>query len=249
MPNASMSFADHLSELRKRLIVSAIAIVVGTAVSFLFADSALNVLLLPSGGLQLRAFKLLDGFMIKLRVALYSGIILSAPVWAYEAIRFISPGLRQRERSLLVPFLVSSLILFAAGTGFGYYLLWGMIKVLVRLFPPQIEYFPSADDYISFVTFFLLSCGIAFQLPCVLIALVRLGIVSTAILRKGRRIAYFALFALAEIITPVSDPIVAPLTVMLPLVVLYEAAILIARKLETSPKNAAPPKKLQGVQG
>jgi sec-independent protein translocase protein TatC len=233
-----MTFADHLSELRKRLIVSAVAVVVGTAASFLFADSTLNVLLLPSGGLQLRAFKLLDGFMIKFRLALYSGIIFSAPVWAYEAIRFITPGLRQKERSLLAPFVVSSLILFGAGTAFGYYLLWGMIRVLVRLFPPRIEYFPSADDYVSFVTFFLLSCGIAFQLPCVLIALVRLRIVNTVLLRKGRRIAYFALFAFAEIITPVSDPIVAPLTVMLPLVVLYEAAVLIARKLETSRQGA-----------
>jgi sec-independent protein translocase protein TatC len=82
------------------------------------------------------------------------------------------------------------------------------------------------------VVYFLLSCGLAFQLPTVLIILVRLRILNSTILRKQRRIAYFALFAFAEIITPVSDPIVAPLTVMVPLVILYEFSILAAQRIE-----------------
>ena len=85
---------------------------------------------------------------------------------------------------------------------------------------------------VGFVVFFLLACGVAFQLPCMLIVLVRFHILKSALLRKQRRIAYFVLFAFAEIITPVSDPIVAPLTVMLPLVLLYEISILVARRIE-----------------
>jgi sec-independent protein translocase protein TatC len=82
------------------------------------------------------------------------------------------------------------------------------------------------------VVFFLLACGIAFEMPCLLIILVRLRILRSALLREKRRIAYFVLFAFAEIITPVSDPIVAPLAVMLPLVILYEASVIVARRIE-----------------
>src|SRR5208283_241705 len=212
-----MSFLAHWEELRRRCIIAAIAILVASSVSFLFADYVLKLLTFPSGGLKLRAFSLLDGIMIKLRLALYTGLVVSFPVWAFQALRFVSPGLKQEEKRGLFPLLVSAVLLFAAGTGFGYYLLWGMIRVLVQLFPAQVEYFPSAVEYLSFVVFFLLACGIAFEMPCMLIVLVRFRILRSALLREKRRVAYFILFAFAEIITPVSDPIVAPLAVTLPL--------------------------------
>ena len=227
-----MTFIAHLNELRTRIIVSVIAILVATLAAFFAADTILNVLLLPSGGLHLRAFRLVAGFMIKFKVAFYAGIIISMPVWAYEIISFVGPGLKPSEKSLLIPLLVASVVLFAAGTGFGYYLLSDMIRVFIKMFPPRIEYLPSAQDYLSFTIFFLLSCGLAFQLPCALLALVGLRLLSSSLLRKQRRIAYFILFVFAEIITPVSDPIVAPLIVMLPLVVLYELTIVLSRRIE-----------------
>jgi len=236
-----MSFLAHWEELRRRCIVAAIAILVASAASFLAADYVLKLLTFPSGGLRLRAFSLLDGIMIKLRLALYAGLVLSFPVWAFQILRFVSPGLKPEEKRGLFPLLVSAFLLFAAGTGFGYYLLWGMIRVLVRLFPAQVEYFPSAVDYLSFVVFFLLACGLAFEMPCLLIVLVRLRILRSALLREKRRIAYFVLFAFAEIITPVSDPIVAPLAVTLPLVLLYEASVLVARRIEARRPTSSPP--------
>ena len=232
MAGDEMGFIDHLEELRRRIIVSALAILTATAASFFAADFVLNVLLLPSGGLKLRAFSLLDGFMIKLRLALYTGIVVAFPVWAYEILRFIGPGLHPGEKRAVYPFLLGALALFATGTVFGYILLKGMIGVLIQLFPSQVEYLPSAVDYISFVVFFLLACGIAFELPCMLIVLVHFRILRSALLRKQRKVAYFVLFAFAEIITPVTDPIVAPLTVMLPLVILYELSIFVARRIE-----------------
>ncbi len=227
-----MSLIDHLAELRQRIIISIAAILVVGLVAFFLSDPLLNVLLLPSGGLQLRAFNLTDGFSIKTRIALYTGIVIAFPVWAYHVYRFVAPGLLEHERKAIFPALGGSLILFLIGTIFGYYLLWGMIRVLVQFFPPEVQYLPSADDYISFVVFFLLACGLAFQLPTLLIILVQLRLLNSSILRKQRRIAYFALFVFAEIITPVSDPIVAPLTVMTPLVLLYELSIFVARRIE-----------------
>jgi sec-independent protein translocase protein TatC len=234
-----MTLVEHLEELRRRIIISVLAILVATAAAFFLSDAILRVLLLPSGGLQLKAFGLMDGFMIKWRIALYTGIVVAFPIWAYHLLRFVGPGLTEREQRAIFPTLWGALVLFVIGAVFGYYLLWGMIRVLIQLFPHQVEYLPAADDYISFVVFFLLACGLAFQLPIVLLILIQLRILTTDLLRKQRRFSYFALFVFAEIITPVSDPIVAPLTVMLPLVLLYELSIWLGRGVERGLKRSA----------
>jgi sec-independent protein translocase protein TatC len=235
----SMSLVDHLEELRHRIIISAAAILIATAAAFFLSNGILQILLLPSGGLQLNAFSLMDGFMIKWRISLYTGIVVAFPVWAYHLYRFVSPGMLEDERRAIFPALAGSMILFAIGALFGYYLLWGMIRVLIQLFPQEVRFLPAADDYISFVIFFLVSCGLAFQLPVLLLVLVQLRLLSSDVLRKQRRIAYFVLFVFAEIITPVSDPIVAPLTVMVPLIILYELSIWLARGIERRRKESS----------
>ena len=239
MPEKEMSFWDHLEELRTRILISLLAIVIVTAIALVFSDTILKFLLLPSGGLRLKAFGLMDGFMIKFRIALYIGIAAAFPIWGFELYRFIVPGLLARERKALLPGLLVSTCLFVVGAVFGYYLLGEMIHVMITLFPPEVDFLPAADAYISFVTFFLLACGIAFQLPVVITILVQLRILSASILRKQRRIAYFILFAFAEIITPVSDPIVAPLVVLIPLILLYEGSVWAAIRIEANRLKAA----------
>jgi sec-independent protein translocase protein TatC len=233
----NMSIIGHLEELRRRILIALAAILLASIVAFIFSNQILGILLLPSGGLKLNAFSLLDGFFIKWQIALYTGIVVAFPVWAYQIYSFIKPGLYSNERKVIFPLLIGSLILFTLGAVFGFYLLWGMIRVLLQFFPPQVGLLPTADAYISFVVFFLLACGLAFQLPTVIVGLVQLHVVNTRLLRKQRRIAYFVLFAFAEIITPVSDPIVAPLTVMLPLVILYELSIFFGQRIESGRKQ------------
>ena len=227
-----MSLSEHLEELRKRLIISVIAILVTTTAVFFVSNVILQILVAPSGGLQLKAFSLTDGFMIKARIALYGGIVLAFPVWAFHIIRYVSPGLMDNERHVIFPALAFSLVLFIIGVSFGYFMLSGVIRALVQFFPPDVELLPNADDYISFILFFLLASGTAFQLPTIIIVLVQLRIVKTDFLRKNRRYTYFAMFAFSEIITPVSDPIVAPMVVMGPLVVLYELSVILGRRIE-----------------
>jgi sec-independent protein translocase protein TatC len=227
-----MSLTEHLEELRKRLIISVIAILVTTAAVFFVSDALLQILVAPSGGLQLNAFSLTDGLMIKARIALIGGIVLAFPVWAFHIIRYVSPGLMDNERGVIFPALAFSLILFIVGVAFGYFMLSGMIRALVQFFPSNVKLLPNADEYISFVLFFLLASGTAFQLPTIIVVLVQLRIVKTDFLRKKRRYMYFAMFAFAEIITPVADPIVAPMIVMGPLVVLYELSVLLGRRIE-----------------
>lgn len=232
-----MSLEDHLEELRRRLIISIAAILVTTMALFFVSDVLLQVLLAPSGGLQLKAFGLTDGFLIKFRIALYGGIVLAFPVWAYHVIRYIGPGLLENERRIIFPALAFSLALFALGVAFGYAMLSGMIHALLQFFPKEVDLLPSADDYISLVLFFLVAAGAAFQLPTIIIVLVQLKLLNAAFLRKQRRYAYFILFAFAEIITPVSDPIVAPMIVMCPLVILYELSIILAKRIEVKRKK------------
>lgn len=236
-----MTLIEHLEELRKRLLISIAAILVAAMAAFFLSDRILSLLMVPSGLIHLNAFGLMDGFFIKWRIAFFTGIVIAFPIWAEQLYQFVGPGLFASERKIVFPLLFGSLFLFALGVAFGYYLLWGMIRVLMQLFPPQVSLLPSADSYISFVIFFLLSCGLAFQLPTGLLLLVQLRILSTEMMRKHRRVAYFALFAFAELITPVSDPIIAPLTVMLPLVILYEGSILLAARVERGRKQAETP--------
>ena len=118
-----MTLSDHLNELRRRILIAILAILVAAAASFFFSDRILQILLLPSGGLHLQAFSLMDGFMIKTRIALYAGIILAFPVWAYEGYAFLSPGLTENERGMTFPLLFGSMLLFILGTIFGFYLL------------------------------------------------------------------------------------------------------------------------------
>ncbi len=235
-----MPLTGHLEELRSRLIKSGLAVLATTTLAFIFADILIALLKAPGGdtSAHLYVFSPMDGFFVKWRVALIAGLVLASPVWAYQLLAFVTPGLTDQERRVIVPVVGFGFLLFAVGAAFGYYLLYGMINVLIALFGPQLNYFPSADAYISFVLFFLLSTGIAFEVPIILYVLVRLHIISTDLLRKQRRYFYFAMFVFAEIITPVSDPIIAPLTITVPLVLLYELTLMVARWGERTKSNA-----------
>jgi sec-independent protein translocase protein TatC len=233
--------AEHFFELRDRLIVSIGAIIVITSIAYAFSDTILYILRAPAGDIKLRAFSPMDGFLVHFRVALYAGIFLTAPIWIYQVMLFIVPGLSPSERRFVVPGVIAMVVLFAAGNLFGYVMLRNMVGVLFTMFGTELEYFPSADQYISFVVYFLLATGLAFELPLVLLILMRIGLIKPDSLRKQRRVAYFIIFVFAELITPVADPIVAPTVVMLPMLILFELALFASRYFVPKPKPAAAP--------
>jgi sec-independent protein translocase protein TatC len=225
-----MTLSEHFAELRRRLVWGAAPVLLAGAVCFFFSDPILRLLKGPAGAtFQINAFGPMDGFAIRWKIALYAGLVLSSPNWIYQLVTFIAPAMTSRERRFFIPTLIAAGVLFVLGTVFGYVLLGGMVRVLFSMFGREITYLPNANQYISFVVFFMLACGIVFELPAVLLVLVRFGILQPAMLRRQRKIAYFLLFVFAEIVTPVADPIVAPMIVMLPLVVLYEGAIFATR--------------------
>ncbi len=237
----AMTITEHVEELRSRLIKAVLPVLVASAVCFFFSDWIIHLLKTPAGpGFQINAFGPMDGFVIKWKVALWAGVVLASPNWIYQLIAFVAPGLTPAERRFAIPVLIAVMVLFVLGTSFGYVLLAGMVRVMFGMFGKELNYLPNANQYISFVVFFMLACGLVFELPAILLALVRFGVVTPQMLRRQRKIAYFLLFAFAEIITPVADPIVAPMIVMLPLVILYEAAIFATRWV--LPHAAAQPK-------
>ncbi len=228
-----MTIIEHLEELRSRLIKSILAILVAGALCYLFSDQILAFLKAPAVGYidKFYVFGPMDGFIVRWKVSLYGGLVLAAPVWAWQVIQFILPGLTDSERRFLIPGAVGLVVLFLFGTVLGYMTLPATFHVLVGMMGSQLEYFPTANSYISLVVFLLLAYGLAFETPVIILALVHVGILSPRLLRKQRRVAYFIMFVFAEIATPVADPIVAPMMIMAPMVVLYEGSIRLADRI------------------
>ncbi len=234
-----MGVLEHIEELRSRLIISIIAILVTTALSYVFSDAILEILTRPAGDLKLVTLGLMDGFLIHFRIALYGGVTLAAPVWLYQTVRYLEPGLTRSEKRYVIPGVAGMVFLFLLGNLFGYLMLANMVTVMRAMFGSSLTYLPGADQYISFVVYFMIAVGLAFELPILMLILMKLGLVTPDFLRKQRRIAYFVLFVFAELITPVSDPIVAPMVVMVPMLILFELALFLSRFMLPKPKAAS----------
>jgi sec-independent protein translocase protein TatC len=234
-----MGLIDHLQELRWRILAS-LAFIAAATVAMYFASSWLLFWLdRPLGGLHLVAFGPVDGFTIRLQLAFWSGLVLSSPFWLYQLLSFILPGLTGGERRVVVPALISVVVLFLVGALAGYLLLNPALRFLMAQFGSQIRYLPSVTAYINMALFFMIAMGLSFQFPVVMVTLMALGLVRPEFFRKHRKVGYFAMFAFAELVTPVADPIVLPTLVFLPLLLLYEGAIALGRWLALRRRSAA----------
>ena len=230
---ARMTIIEHLDELRSRLIKGVIAVLVTTVICYIFSNQILELLRAPAAEYidKFVVFSPMDGFIVRWKVALYGGIVLAAPFLAWPAIMFIMPGLTEHERKFMIPGLLAMVGLFLFGTFLGYLSLPATFHVLIGMMGSELEYLPTANSYVSLVVFLLLAWGLAFETPVVILALVHMGLLTPQTLRKQRRVAYFVMFVFAEIITPVADPIVAPMMIMTPMVALFEISIRLADRI------------------
>jgi sec-independent protein translocase protein TatC len=231
--NEQMTIIEHLEELRTRLIKSIIAILITATFCYFFSDQIIAFLKAPAAGYvdQFYVFGPMDGFIIKWKVSLYGGLVLASPIWAWQFIQFILPGLTDSERRFLLPGAIGMVVLFLMGTALGYMTLPATFKVLIGMMGSEITYLPTADKFISLVVFMLLAFGLAFQTPVIIIGLVHTGLLTPHTLRRQRRISYFVMFVFAQLVTPVADPFLAPMLIMAPMVVLYEVSIRIADRV------------------
>jgi sec-independent protein translocase protein TatC len=234
-----MSLVDHLTELRNRLVKSSLALLVGVVAAYVFFPQIFHFLqrpycdLPPShrfGGADCRLLVtgVLDQFLIRMKVSLIAGSVLSAPVWLWQLWQFVTPGLHPRERRWAVPFVASSLVLFVAGAAFSYYTLQNGLSFLLGIGGGGVTTLLTVDKYLSFVTLMLLAFGVSFEFPILMIFLNIVGIAPTPKLRKWRRGMFFGLSVFAAVITPSQDPFTF-LAMWLPLCVFYEIVIVFGR--------------------
>jgi sec-independent protein translocase protein TatC len=204
-----MSLMEHLDELRKRIVHSALFLAAGFIVAWLFKDWLLNFLQKPllKIGKSLVFTHPMDALNLYLQVALLAGAIIASPFILFQVWLFIAPGLYQKEKRFVVPFMSATVGLFLAGASFGYfYVLPGAMKILIidmgHNFTPMI----TIEDYSSFFLSIILGLGISFELPILIFFLAMFGIVSPRFLWKNIRYAILAVFIVAAIICPSPDP-------------------------------------------
>ena len=229
---------EHLDELRTRVIVCLVVFGVALALCFWQNEMLLEIASgpLPSDHEKLLTFGVAEPFTTPLTVATYGALILSLPILLYQAYAYVLPAFSDRERRVVMPFLIFVPILFAIGVLFAYFVVMpAAVKFLLGFNDAQFNVQVRARDYYSFFSTTMLVGGLVFQLPLGILAVTRLGIVSVDQLSANRRYAYLGIALLAAAL-PGVDP-VSMLIEMVPLLLLYELSILIARAFGT-PKAA-----------
>ncbi|MDB5683994.1 MAG: Sec-independent protein translocase subunit TatC [Sphingomonas bacterium] len=223
---------EHLVELRRRLLWSFAALGAAFALCLYFARPIFAFLVQPllrAGQGKIIYTDIFEAFFAEVRVAFFAAIMLAFPVLATQLWQFVAPGLYAREKRAFLPFLVMTPILFLGGAALAYFVAMPLALRFLLGFEGNIggvqqEALPAVGNYLTFVTKFLFGFGVSFLLPVVLMLLERAGIVTRAQLKAGRRYAIVGAFAVAAVLTP--PDVVSQLMLALPLVLLYELALI-----------------------
>ena len=235
-----MSLMEHLDELRKRIVHSAVYLGLGFGVAWIFHDRIVQIFQEPliHIGKTLMFTHPMDALNLYLQASLVAGAILASPFILYQVWLFIAPGLYKKEQRFVVPFMVATVGLFLTGASFGYFwVLPAAIKILVVDFGHNFTPMISIEDYTGFFLSVILGLGISFELPILIFFLALFGIVSPRFLWKNIRYAILAVFLVAAIITPSPDPWTMCIYAI-PMLALYFIGIAVAWWVHPSRKKA-----------
>jgi len=236
-----LTIMEHLQELRRRLIVAAIAVVLAVIVSLIFTRQLLEWLTAPAHDsvedVQIIFTDPVGYWAAYFRVSLLAGITISMPVLVYEALAFVGPGLTRAEKRWLYPIVLGASLAFVAGAAFAYYIeLPPALRFLLNS-GEGIEPFINITSYIDFTTRLMLVTGLVFELPLLVMGLAKLRIVSARKLIGWWRYAFVLAFVVSAVVTPSIDPITQTL-VAAPMIVLYFIGIILAKLVEGPAKNS-----------
>ncbi|MCM2284326.1 MAG: twin-arginine translocase subunit TatC [Desulfobacula sp.] len=237
-------FTEHLSELRDRLVRSAIAIGIGFCGAYFFKEKLFEILTAPlikaignDKNTQMIFTGLPEAFFTYLKVSLITGIVISTPVLFYEFWMFVSPGLYREEKKYFLPIVVLSIIFFILGSSFGYFIAFPYgFQFFLEFSTDSIHAMLSMKEYLSFSSTLLLAFGFIFELPLVLSFMARMGLVSVSFLQKNRKYAILIIFIVAAVLTPGPD-VISQLLMAGPLMILYEIGIIGARIFGKKPDS------------
>ncbi|MDD4650068.1 MAG: twin-arginine translocase subunit TatC [Desulfoplanes sp.] len=238
-----MTFTDHLDELRKRLIRCVIASVIGFLGCYAFAEQLFNLLMAPLIKVlppksTLIFTSLPEAFFTYLKVAFVAGLFAVSPYIFYQIWKFVAPGLYDSERGYFVPMAFFSALFFVSGALFGYYVVFPFgFQFFMGFATDLIRPMPTLKEYLGFSLKLLIAFGVIFELPLFIFFLARLGLVTSAGLRKKRKYAVLGAFIVAAVLTP--PDVVSQALMAAPLVVLYEVGIWVAYFFGKEKKAAA----------
>ena len=215
---AQMPLRDHLRELRRRLVISLLAIAAGTVVGWIYYEPIFDVISEPiqdvvdAAAAQGRDVRLVvagvtDAFMLKVRVAVMAGMVLASPVWIYQLWAFVTPGLHTKERRWVYLFVVLSVPLFLSGVVLAYVLMPKGLEVLLGFTPQNVGNYLPVDRYLSFFIRMVIVFGIGFLTPLFIVGLNMIGVLSGKRLASAWRYIIFGVFVFAAVATPTGDPI------------------------------------------
>src|SRR5687768_11511187 len=239
----SESFMSHLVELRQRLVRAVAAVLVLFVALFLWPGSGYIYDLLAAPlmsalpeGAKMIATGVITPFMVPVKVTALAAFLVALPYVLYQAWAFVAPGLYEHEKKLALPLVVSSTLLFIAGIAFCYYLVFGKVFAFIHDFAPKsITPAPDIEAYFSFVITMFLAFGLTFEIPIVVIVLVRMGFVSIEKLRDARPYVIVGAFVIAAVVTP--PDVLSQFMLAVPMCLLYEAGLFLARFISVRPKE------------
>jgi len=243
----SAPLVEHLVEFRRCLIASLVAFFIAFMICFMIKDYILDILLLPyqwamkffnesPENIRLQSTQVLETFLTKLKISAFGGVILAFPYIAFQFYCFIAPGLYKNERIMFLPFLIATPVLFLIGAAVVYcliapFILW--FSLSQQIMPNghfQIEFVAKISEYLDFMTSFILSFGLIFQLPVATSILTRVGFLTSDMLVSVRRLAIVVIFVMAAMITPID--LFSMFGLAFPTILLYEISIFLARRIE-----------------
>ncbi|HET9411097.1 MAG TPA: twin-arginine translocase subunit TatC [Candidatus Dormibacteraeota bacterium] len=225
-----MSVIEHLEALRRALIISIVAWAVTTVASFFISGQVIGYLVRRAGIGHAIYLQPTGGIVLELKVALYIGFVIAAPVVIQQIWWFVSPGLHPHERRFILPLIVATIIFFALGVAVAIFALPLYIHVLNALAPPNTTYLADINELIGFILIMVVGFGLVFELPVALFILGMLRIINSRWMYKNRPFWFLGLGILANFLTPGVDPF-TPLIMFIPLYVFFEGTALLLKIL------------------
>lgn len=244
-PAANESFMSHLIELRTRLLRAVGTVVAVFVVLFIYPGASViyDILAAPMlaslpQGTRMIATGVITPFMVPMKVTMMAAFIVSLPVVLYQVWAFVAPGLYRHEQRLALPLIVSSSLLFIGGMAFCYFVVFKSVFTFIASFAPQsITPAPDIEAYLSFVMTMFLAFGVTFEVPVAVVLLVRMGIVTLKQLKESRGYVVVGAFVIAAVVTP--PDVVSQFLLAVPLCILYEIGILVARGVKPRSEDKA----------
>lgn len=229
MAEKTLSFIDHLEELRKRILYTIACVGVFSVIGFFFSKRALNIIIAQAQIESAYFFSPMEAFVSQIKVAIFLGIFVSFPFILYQTWAFIGPGLTKKERRVSISYIGLGIVFFLIGNSFGYFILIPFgLRFLLSFGTEYLQPLMNISRYLSFIFWCLLGSGFLFQLPLLLFFLIKLGVIEIDTVTRHRAEAIIAILILCAIITPTGD-FFTLLLISVPLLLLFELSILAAR--------------------